>query len=307
MTLREFTNAHLLPPRKHDRCGRDRAPAVLVMLSGKRLVGKDAVADELIAQCGRAGVTARRLTLVDCCKVGYAAETAGVELQRLLGDREYKEAHRTSMTRWFHETIAKDVEAFRRIVATQIKEDGGCTRVFVISDARLLRDFSFFESSERGWAGGALWQPPLKLRIEASDEARKERGWEPNATQDTDATECELDDYSQWTKVLRNDGSDRGGLARLVEAELLPLCRDITTDGSGGGGGPREVAYLAQHPLFDQIPALWALVRVFPWVRAGGSAGLRHANVWLGEGGTITALHFDSCACHVPTDQCSPT
>lgn len=39
-------------------------------------------------------------------------------------------------------------------------------------------------------------------------------------------------------------------------------------------------------------------MKIFPWVQAGTAAGkshgLRHANVWLGEAGTITALHFDS-------------
>jgi hypothetical protein len=77
-------------------------------------------------------------------------------------------------------------------------------------------------------------------------------------------------------------------------------------DASRGVNGDGTVAYLAQHALFDQIPTLWELVRVFPWVNVGvgsdaavrsdniSSSGLLHANVWLGEGGTITGLHFDS-------------
>lgn len=108
---------------------------------------------------------------------------------------------------------------------------------------------------------------------------------------------------------------------RELEERLMTL-REFTTrhllgdrespDASGGaqdtGTGADDggtVAYLAQHALFDQIPTLWELVRVFPWVNVSAAAAsekssnssasaLLHANVWLGEGGTITGLHFDS-------------
>ena len=57
-----------------------------------------------------------------------------------------------------------------------------------------------------------------------------------------------------------------------------------------GGGGGGEVAYLAQHELFNQLPSLWRDFSV-PRVLhvAPGSV-----NVWWGTAGTVTRLHFDS-------------
>ncbi len=57
---------------------------------------------------------------------------------------------------------------------------------------------------------------------------------------------------------------------------------------AGGGGG--EVAYLAQHELFSQLPALW---RDFS-VPAALPTAPGSVNVWWGTAGTVTRLHFDS-------------
>lgn len=52
----------------------------------------------------------------------------------------------------------------------------------------------------------------------------------------------------------------------------------------------RRVGYLAQHPLFDQIPAL--LDDISPVV-PGVGAKPKILNAWIGSSGTITSLHTD--------------
>lgn len=54
---------------------------------------------------------------------------------------------------------------------------------------------------------------------------------------------------------------------------------------------PRPCRYLAQHPLFEQLPALCDDFEP-PLLCALGR--LQHVNAWLGSAGTITPLHFDS-------------
>ena len=55
-------------------------------------------------------------------------------------------------------------------------------------------------------------------------------------------------------------------------------------------GTDAEVAYIAQHPLFDQMPSL---VHDFEQPELmGGEAMLM--NAWIGTKGTVTPLHFDS-------------
>ncbi len=57
---------------------------------------------------------------------------------------------------------------------------------------------------------------------------------------------------------------------------------------------PSEVAYLAQHQLFDQIPDLLADFDAPDLLRGVGSGGALRTNAWIGTAGTVTPLHFDS-------------
>jgi len=52
-----------------------------------------------------------------------------------------------------------------------------------------------------------------------------------------------------------------------------------------------EVAYLAQHMLFDQIPSLQSDFEIPEYTECGGLEGV---NAWLGTSGTVTPLHCDS-------------
>jgi hypothetical protein len=66
--------------------------------------------------------------------------------------------------------------------------------------------------------------------------------------------------------------------------------RDFVERFLSGGSGAREVAYLAQHELFAQLPELWrdfSVPAVLP--AAPGSV-----NIWWGTAGTVTRLHFDT-------------
>lgn len=52
------------------------------------------------------------------------------------------------------------------------------------------------------------------------------------------------------------------------------------------------IRYLAQHPLFDQIPALRSDI-VTPEYCCLGEGGMQAINAWLGPAGTVTPLHYD--------------
>ena len=53
-----------------------------------------------------------------------------------------------------------------------------------------------------------------------------------------------------------------------------------------------RVLYLAQHPLFEHLPALRADFEVPDCV----GRRLTRTNAWLGSRGTVTPLHYDRCA-----------
>jgi hypothetical protein len=58
------------------------------------------------------------------------------------------------------------------------------------------------------------------------------------------------------------------------------------------GSLTERVAYMAQHALIEQIPALGRDVIMIPDLC--GTPGPSHVNAWVGTGGTRTPLHFDS-------------
>ena len=91
--------------------------------------------------------------------------------------------------------------------------------------------------------------------------------------------------------VLGGGGGGAGGGGGWSE-RVMPL-RDFI-DGHLVEGARGGVAYLAQHALFEQLPALQADFAVPPYCALGPSGGPQHVNAWLGTAATVTPLHFDS-------------
>ena len=67
----------------------------------------------------------------------------------------------------------------------------------------------------------------------------------------------------------------------MKEVEEADTARPTQNGGS--------VGYLAQHPLFEQLPRLLGDFTTPP-----ACGPLQHVNAWFGPAGTVTPLHFDS-------------
>ena len=80
-------------------------------------------------------------------------------------------------------------------------------------------------------------------------------------------------------------------LAPSWRQELMPLARFLEAH-LRSGGGAAERGYLAQHALFEQVPALRSDI-VTPDYCSLGNGELRAVNAWLGPAGTVTPLHHD--------------
>jgi len=78
-------------------------------------------------------------------------------------------------------------------------------------------------------------------------------------------------------------------LAALVGEHLAPSNRRCR---AGQPASEHEVAYLAQHQLFEQLPALRQDIAVPDLTEAGDFEGV--VNAWIGTAGTVTPLHIDS-------------
>jgi phosphomevalonate kinase len=193
----------------------------IIALSGKRFTGKDTFADALLAEAASLGVTIPKGAFATECKRAFieAERSQGreLDLERLLGERAYKEQHRPALTAFTERSLAQDPLVFVRRVLTCF-EPFGCG---LISDLRLRVELDFLRQHT----------DLLAVRLERAAPHRAESGWRFTPGTDDHWTETELDAEQGWGLVLHNDGSREAwmgqaeALARRVHQERLAAAR----------------------------------------------------------------------------------
>ncbi|XP_043936066.1 phosphomevalonate kinase isoform X2 [Protopterus annectens] len=184
------------------------SPKLVLVVSGKRKSGKDFVTNLIQARLGTE--TCAILRLSGPLKQQYAKEH-GLDFQLLLGTSEYKEKYRTDMIRWGEEKRNTDPGFFCRIIVQNVVEP-----VWVISDARRKSDVEWFQT----------YYPEVTqtVRITASEEIRKQRGWVFTPGVDDGVSECGLDEGVSFDWIIHNDGERQS-----LEEDLRKLMEHICT------------------------------------------------------------------------------
>lgn len=175
---------------------------VVFVFSGKRKSGKDFVAEKLKETLGYNRCEIIRLS--GPLKYEYARQH-GLEFDRLLDSTTYKELYRQDMIRWGEEKRRADPTYFcklaTKMVSPKIREGSQTVQkpVWVISDARRKSDVHYFKTN---------YEKVVHVRIAASEDVRKSRGWMFTAGVDDAESECGLDDET-FDFVIHNDGHDQ--------------------------------------------------------------------------------------------------
>jgi prolyl 4-hydroxylase len=183
----------------------------IVLVTGKRASGKDYVSS-LLQTCLReeVGVSVYSTALGNINKRMFALENH-LDYQRLLVDREYKEAHRMAMV---EAHAARDMQDPLWCCGTVLRDfDQTGSNVLLVSDVRRLADLVAFQRHALGNGYKCI-----TLRINCSDDARALRGWTPDIAKDTLPTETELDSSSMhWTACIDNSDPSASGNSLLLE------------------------------------------------------------------------------------------
>ena len=125
----------------------------------------------------------------------------GLDLSRLLDSSAYKEQYRVEMIRWGEDRRVQDAGYFCRRAT-----EGASKPVWIISDARRPSDMEYFCTQFQC----------VTVRVTASEDVRRSRGWVFTSGVDDAASECALDAFS-CSVVIQNDGDEKVLLEKLEE------------------------------------------------------------------------------------------
>ncbi|CAJ1061317.1 phosphomevalonate kinase [Xyrichtys novacula] len=136
-------------------------PRLVLVFSGKRKSGKDYVTDWILESLGPQVCCVLRLS--GPLKQQYAQEH-DLDLTQLLGPGPYKEKYRADMILWGETQRRQDPGYFCRLATRGVRQP-----VWVVSDARRRTDLEWFKSE--------FPRQTQSVRVQCSEETRKQRGW----------------------------------------------------------------------------------------------------------------------------------
>lgn len=126
-----------------------------------------------------------------------------------MSDSDYKERYRRDMVRWSEaEKLNQDDPNYFLKLSLQMKTDDN-KPIWLISDARRLSDIKYFQQNQFDKI------QIITIRINCSEEVRKQRGWTFVTGIDDAQTECGLDEYQEWTHLVTNNGVDSNLMTTL--------------------------------------------------------------------------------------------
>lgn len=144
--------------------------------------------------------------------------------EELLSESAYKELHRRKMVEWSEMVRKDDPNCFLRL---SIEENRGYeVPIWILTDCRREGDLRFFKE-EPAFRDTAL----VTLRIQASEDLRKQRGYVFTPSIDDAETECGLDQYQDWTHVIQNDNLSEQQIVDLLKP-VIELAKQFEQAGS---------------------------------------------------------------------------
>lgn len=160
-----------------------------ILVSGKRYAGKDTVADILKSIIGR---HAERLSFAAAVK-RECANGHKLDFEKLMTNTPYKEQHRQLLID--HGKRMREIDPDYWIKATVAGAIQTPATSHIVSDWRFPNEYTTLAALTD--------KHVIRIRVVASDESRRARGWVPSPV-DADSSECSLDGYNDVITVANN-------------------------------------------------------------------------------------------------------
>lgn len=165
----------------------------IIILSGKQYSGKDTVAKILLENL----TNYKRIGLGDAIKIEYS-EMSGVTFEEI---EKNKHLYRQDLINLGNKRRNEDSDYWIKKV---IKMDGN----IIVPDVRVKRELQFFKEANA-----------FTIRVESSRETRSQRG---QLVGETDVTEVDLDNITDWDYIISNNSTYEN-----LQAESIELANKI--------------------------------------------------------------------------------
>ena len=160
----------------------------IIVFSGKQYSGKDTAAKIILEIL----TNFKRIGLGDAIKIEYSEKT-GISFEEI---EKNKHLYRQDLINLGNARRSEDKDYWIKKV---IKMPGN----IIVPDVRVKRELEFFKEVNA-----------FTIRVEASRETRMKRG---TLVGETDITEIDLDDITDWDAVISNDSSYENLQAQSIE------------------------------------------------------------------------------------------
>lgn len=189
------------------------SPALVLLFSGKRKSGKDYITDQLQQRLDEN--KSKIIRLSGPIKQQFANDN-GLDYSQLLTASDYKEKYRSEMITWSEAKRAQDKGYFIREAIKMY--EGSKYPIWIVSDMRRRSDLAWFREHHP--------DAVYSVRIMATEEARKKRGWIFTPGVDDAESECDLDMITSWDMEVDNSQEESAGHLLSVLDSLLTLCSE---------------------------------------------------------------------------------
>ena len=188
-----------------------------IALSGKRFSGKDyfsaLLQKELSLLLPKADV--RLVRQADELKKSFA-NINGLDVERLISDRVYKELHREEMTKFYTNSLEKDSLIWCRKIIEFIDKNGENPKIYILSDLRHKYELDFYKETLQ-----KISISFITIRVETSDEIKEKRGWKFIKEVDEHPTENDLDEGVIWDFLIKNEEEGDNILKKIIRESIF--------------------------------------------------------------------------------------